>query len=423
MVAVLAICLCIPAFSATSNLQGGGSAGPGDIGDFGTWATDNNRQAFIEQFSSDLNNYRDQAKKNINTVPIEAKVGLSFMNAFSMIAKILDSSLVRFVTLFIMIMFGFWMALEADTVISGQNNAKEKFTDIAKKGFKAALWVSILLYGPVEVFMMVVTPILQLSSSFSNLILESTDVILKTEIYDSCAAITEHVKNNISEYNLLKDPKIAASIMCVPTKISSFSYTAISVGWDWMGYGIGNSFFAFLCGAGLVIGFIYLAWQFAFIAFGVIADLFLSVIMLPFTAVSESVYQTTHKGIVGNIYNGFVKLFSAESLKAQFERFVNAALHFVVLSIVIAICTTLLSGIITVDTVNMAPDISNQNVWVIMLVSALTWWLAKNASNIANDLGGAISTEFGTNIQNDIKTLWEDTKKNAKSWYKVIKSS
>ncbi|MBQ2017204.1 MAG: hypothetical protein II208_01600, partial [Alphaproteobacteria bacterium] len=85
------------AFSASSNLPAA------DIGDHGTWATENNRKRFTEDLSGDIEKFQASFQKQVvdDYVPIEAKAGIAFMNAFSYISRILDMSLVRFVIIFI----------------------------------------------------------------------------------------------------------------------------------------------------------------------------------------------------------------------------------------------------------------------------------------------------------------------------------
>ena len=144
--------------------------------------------------------------------------------------------------------------------------------------------------------------------------------------------------------------------------------------------------------------------------------------MLPFTAIAETTAKTTYKGIAGDIFNGFLKLFSAESLQAQLARFVGAAWHFITMSVIISICIALLSDIVDFDGTTMLPKFEDNNVWKVMLISALTWWLAKKSSDLANEFGGKISYEIGTGIKDDIKGLWGDTKKGAKTVVKIFRN-
>lgn len=413
--------------AVTVILVGGGAwaaSNMPDIGDLGAWATPNNREMFVEGLSNDIQAFSgtNTASDTLNFVPIEAKVGLAFMDAFSHVAHVLESSLVRFTIIFIIMMYLFWMTLEAHNIIIGKAKTNDSIKSILKKGAIVGAWVAILNIGPAKTFMMVMSPILSVASFMCDAILNAVTQAAGVPLPDTCTAIHKYAAEHIAEHNLL-NAEAAANIMCIPTRLSGFCYSAITTGWQWISLGIGKSAFSILCGITMVIGFIYLAWKFAFIAFGVIADLFLGIIMLPFTAIAETVGKTSYKGIAGEIFNGFVKLFSAESLQSQIMRFINAALHFIVLSTVIAVCAALLSGITIFEPGSGIPQFESPGIWVSILVIALTWYLAKHASEIADNIGGKIDASMGTKIQSDISTLWKDTKKTTKEWVDAFKDS
>lgn len=424
IIAVMAVFLCTSAFSATSNLMATDAVGMADIGDYGSWATENNRKLFLNKLTYDLDQFRGNTTQQLvaDYVPISAKIGMSFINAFSHIAHILDMSLVRFTIMFIVIAYGFWIFFEGYTIISGQNKAKEKVTEILKKGLAVGMWVAVLAIGPAQTFMLIVSPIMFLATMFSDLILDATAFVTGVSLPDTCEAIHQYTKIHMSDHAII-DSASAANIMCVPTRISGFCYTAIKMGWNWLNYGIGKSLFVFLSGVIFIGGFLCLAWRFAFIAFGVIADLFLGIIMLPFTAVAETTAKTTYKGIAGDIFNGFLKLFSAETLNTQISRYTNAALHFIALSVIIAFCAAMLSTVFVVDNESLIPSVNNQNFWIVALVSALTWWFASKATTYANDFGGKISADFGTGIQQDVSSLWASAKKNTKTIIEIIRKA
>ena len=424
IIAVFAVTIASGAFAATSNLQGNADVGMANIGDFGSWATENNRLRFLSSLKYDFDQMYEHSKNQLveNYVPIEAKVGLAFMNAFSFVADVLDNSLVRFVIMFIIAAFGFWIAFEAYTIIKGESKAKEKLIEIGKKALIVSVWISVLTIGPAKLFMTIISPIMFVGTYLADIIMDAISTTTGVSLPDTCKAIHDYAVANISKDNLI-DPVSAANIMCVPTRLSGFCYTAIAAGWGWITHGIGNSAFTFISGVVFVAGFIYLAWKFAFIAFGVIADLFLGIIMLPFTAIAETIGKTTYKGIAGNIFNGFIALFSAESLKSQVERFINAALYFISMAIIIAVCTGLLSTIITFDTITNTPSLNNNSFWITALIAALTWWIAKSANERAQDWGGKISAEMGTNLQKDMNTLYSSSKETVSKWYKAIKEA
>lgn len=417
-VIIMTLCLGGMALGAASNLPAP------DVGDFGTWATENNRERFTSNLAADINQFQGNFHEQVidNYVPIEAKAGIAFVNAFSFVAHVLDTSLVRFVILFIILAFAFWMMFEAYTIIVGKSKPQEKVTEILKKGALVAIWTGILSIGPAETFMMLMSPILRVATYTSGAILDMVSSVAGIKLPDTCTAIHEYAATHISDTNILT-PQTAADIMCLPTRLSGFCYTAIAVGWRWMVTGIGSSAFTFLCGITFVSGFLYLAWRFAFIAFGVIADLFLGVIMLPFTAVAETIGKTSYKGIAGDIFNTFMGLFKTESLQAQIMRFVNAALHFVVLAIIIAVASGLLSGLIDMNTGAVLPDYNSSDFWLSVLMAALTWYLASHAMQFATDFGGAINTAMGDTLQNDANTLINKTKSTAVKWWNIIKDA
>jgi hypothetical protein len=71
----------------------------------------------------------------------------------------------------------------------------------------------------------------------------------------------------------------------------------------------------------------------------------------------------------------------------------------------------------------VVPRIDNQGFVITVFVSALVWWLAKNAPRFANEIGGTISYEIGQNLQKDASTLWTKTKSGAKTVIDIIKKA
>ena len=338
--------LVFSAAHAAGNLPG---AAGGDIGDYGAWTTPNNREQITGAMSRDLDSFQSEFQTQVidNYVPIEAKVGIAFINGMAYIGRVLDGSLVRFMTIFILIMFIFWVSFEAYQIITGTTEIKKSIEGIVKKGGMIAIWLIVLQFGAAQIFMWVMGPIITIGTYTSDLILTAVTSTAGASLPDTCGAIREYAATHVSNAAIV-DANAAADLICLPTRLSGFFYTAVAVGFKWMLLGIGFSALTFLAGAIFVVVFLILIWKFALLALGVIADLFLAVFMLPFTAVAETIGQTSYKGIAGNIFNGFLKIFNAESLSTQIGRFINAALFFVSYSIVIAVCAALMTGIIDV---------------------------------------------------------------------------
>lgn len=416
------LCVClglasIGAFAAESNMP------MSDIGDFGTWATDNNRKLLIDDMDRDIDKFRGTYTTQLvdDYVPIEAKIGLAFMNAMSFVGDVLDSSLVRFVIIFIIIAYAFWIMFETyNMMTSGKGDVMKLVQEIVKKGTFIAIWIIILRFGPARIFMWVMGPIISVATYLADLILNAVSQSAGVSLPDTCGAIREYAATHISENNIMTGAN-AADLMCLPSRMSGFCYTAIAAGWEWIKAGIGTSAFTFAVGIAFIVMFISVAWKFMFMALGVIADLFLGVLMLPFTAIAETIGKTSYKGIAGDIFNQFLGLFKVENLQSQIQRFINAAIFFVSLSIVIAFCTAMMSGTISTNLSSSVPTIENQGFWITLLVGALTWYFANQAQSLAQKLGGSINDSLGQQMKGDITKLWKNTSATAKKWWKIIR--
>ena len=344
------------------------------------------------------------------------------MNALSRISDILDSSLVRFSIIFMIIAYAFWILFEAYNMMSKGTSAMDFGVDAVKKGAVIAIWSIVLAFGPAQIFMWVMGPIIGVAAYLSDLILNAVSNVAGFEIPDTCAAIHAYTAANISE-NMIMDAKTAGDLLCVPTRLSGFFATAISAGWQWLVAGIGRSAFTMLVGAIFIGVFLYNGFKFMMMGLGVVVDLFLGVMMLPFTAIAETLKKTSYSGIAGSIFNGFLGLFNTQSLADQIKRFVNAAIYFVSLSMVIAVCAALLSGAVTVDLASDVPTLDNAGFAITLLTGVLVAHLAKRADEIAKKLGGSIDASFGTKLGSDITKLWNGTISKGKQLIKDIRSS
>lgn len=407
------------AYCATSNLPV-----QSDIGDNGAWATTHNRELLIDDLQHDMSMIQDAFNQNqmvADYVPIEAKVGLAFMNGMSWVGRVLDGSLVRFVKIFMIIAFLFWVMSETYVMMTkGDGKVRKLAEDIIKKGGLIVIWIMVLDMGPARIFLTVMKPVLTVGTVFADLILNAVTGLVGVSLPDTCSAIQNYAATNVRP-DMLIDGAMAADIMCLPTRLSGFFYTAISAGFHWMWNGIGTSAFTFFVGALFVVLFAVNMWKFALMALGVIADLFMGIFMLPFTAIAETLGKTSYKGIAGQIFNGFLGLFKTESLSAQIQRFINASIYFVSLSIVISICVALLSGVVTADMTAQAPTLENEGYIVTILTGCLVFYLASISDKLAKQLGGSIESSMGEKIGTDAVNWTKAGYKTVSDWVKAFK--
>ena len=408
-----------------ANADTAGNLAVGDIGEYGTWTTDHNREELLENIQNDLDGFENEyGHEYVETgVPIEARLGIVFVRGLSYVAGILDNSLVRFVNIFLIIAFIFWVMLYGYQLIKDdKTKPMDAFQDIAKKGVTLAIWLILLTGGIQWLFGMIMGPIFGFSSYVSNLILNATTESGGYVLADNCAAIHTYAASHLGN-NSIFTPDFTANIMCVPARLSGFYYGAIKFGWGLVLSGLGTSTFTLLVGLILVCLFIYTAYKFLFVAFGVIADLFLVVIMLPFTAIAETINKTNYKGIAGDIYNGFLGLFKSESLSSQIKKFVDAAIYFISLSIIIAIAGALLASAVQLNTETHLITILNGDVVTLLLTGALVAYIAAHTDEFAKAIGGAIDYAIGSDLQKDLKTVYNDTKKKAEAFIKALKEN
>lgn len=391
------------------------------------FATEANRNAFVNNLQNDLIEFPAEYEKQIvrDYVPIEARVGIAMMNGLNTIARILDTSLVRFMIIFIIVMYAFWIMLESYNMMKTDSNVRKLTETIVKKSIILVVWIAVLEIGPAKLFMYAMGPIITIGTYIADFILNAITMTAGIKIPDTCGAIREYAATTVPA-DMIIDANAAADMLCVPSRLSGFFATAIVLGWKWMVAGIGHSIFTFVIGAVMVVVFAWNAWKFTLMAMSVIMNLFLVVLLLPFTAFAESIPQTTFKGIAGNIYNSFIKLFNGGPVKldTQINKFINAAIYFVSLSIVIAVCAALLSGVVDVNAATHIPSLKDNDFITLLLTGALVGYLASGADKTAKDIGGSIPDgDTGKKFTDDIKAVLKNTMDTAKQWAKAYGES
>ena len=417
MTAIFAVGLCTPYSWADTNLV------TGDIGQYGVWTTEHNREVLVETVQQDVEQFQSEYEREyVETgVPIEAKLGIVFISGLSYVAGVLDNSLIRFVKIFLIVAFIFWVMFEAYRLITDAKvKAIPTFQDIAKKGIILAIWLIVLGIGLPKLFGEIMGPVIAFGSSLANLILDTVSEYGGFTLSDTCDSIRAYASSHMTHTNII-DTNFAADIVCLPTRMSGFYYGAIKLGWQMMGAGLGTSTLTFIAGLIFVFLFTYTAFKFAFVAFGVIADLFLVVILLPFTAIAETLNKTAYKGIAGDIYNGFLGLFKDFKLSAQIRKFIDAAIYFVSLAIVVAIGGTLLAMGIELNRATHTITIVNGDVLTLIITGALVAYIAAHVDDVAKSIGGAIDSTMGSELNKDMKNLYNDTKKKATEFIKALK--
>lgn len=406
----LILTLCVCWFGIGGNVMAAGNLPLGDIGEYGNWITGPNMAIVNTNMTSDATSFTSDFKSSLHSttfIPIEVKIGLAFMKALSSIDYVLQISFVRFVIIFLFVMYAFWVALEAYKMIRESSDYKKVVYDMFKKGIIIVFWMLILKFGPAKIFTMIMSPIMAIGRYLSDFILNAVAQTYNVAIPDTCTAIHDYVATNAGS-KLLIEPGTAANIMCLPARISVFFYHATATGWEWMVSGFGHSTIAVLVGAVSVVLFIKCILKYAFMTLGVVADLFLTLLMLPFTAMAEAMPPSTKEtNYAAQIYSGFLSVFKAQKVSDVISKFINVTIYFVSLSIVIAICAALLTNIISITSVN---TYTVANAMITILAGYIVLYFADKSDELAKQLGGSINNAFGKQLQQDTKTIWSNIK-------------
>ncbi len=390
-------------------------------------------QSAINNITSNLSADLNQFGKNVHSiqlvddfVPIEAKVGLALMNGISLVGHMLDISLFRFAILFMVTMFAFWIMGETYKMMQSSSNIMDLLQSIVRQGVKIAICIIILRFGPAKIFMAVATPIILFGVYVSDMILNTVTNFAGIQIPDTCNAIYQYAAANTSQQMLI-DPDAAAGLMCIPTRLTGFLYTGVATGFHWMRFGIGNSGFTFLIGFAFVVLFILAAFKFAFISLGVILDLFLSILLLPLTAIAETTAKTKYDGIVGNIINSFMGLFKTDKFKLEsvIKKFINASLYYVSLAVSIGFCGALLSWLMPIDIQTHIPTPTDLGFISTLLSICLVIYFIDGTEDIAKKLTGNIdsSTGLANQIKSDLTNTWNLSKAQTEKIWKLIKDN
>jgi len=402
--------ICVLCALCLSNISfAAGNVPYGDVGEYGNWLTVDNMEKYNADLSGDVKSFQQTFQTNLhstNFVPVEVKLGLVFMKALSSIDYVLQISLVRFVIWFLFVMYAFWIGLEAYRMIRDSADYKAVLYDIFIKGFTIAIWVIVLEIGPAKLFTILITPILSLGVYLSDFILDAVAQTYNVIIPDTCATIHQYVDANTSEQMLI-NADAAANIMCLPGRLSVYFYHATASAFEWMINGFGHSATMVIVGLVCAIMFIGCIFKYAFMTLGVVADLFLTLLMLPFTALAESMPGSKESNYAGQIFSGLLGVFNTQKLSSVISKFINAAIYFVSLAIVIAICAALLTNIVSISKAN---TYTVGSAMTMILCGALVFYLAGKTDDLVKNIGGEINNSFGKQLQNDTKTLWNNVK-------------
>ncbi|MDR0967412.1 MAG: hypothetical protein LBL75_01100 [Rickettsiales bacterium] len=373
-----------------------------DIGNYGAWTTEHNLNDLTTTAKTDIEKFQGNFQTQVQMpdyVPIEARLGNVLIRAMEKLGVALQRSLFDFIQIFLLVLFAFWVIAEAYNLIQSRDgDAKKLAPEVAKKLLLISAWIWVLANSPGQIFMTIFGPIVSVATYASDIILNAITTSAGASLPDTCAAIK----------TMTGDGDFTADLLCMPTRLSGFFYTCIAAGFRWIWYGFGHSALTLAAGVVFVIMFLINLWKFTLLALGVIVDLFLCLMLLPFTAITECFGSGTGlKGIGGDLFKGFAGLFNGTSLQKQIMRFISAAIYFIVLSVIAAIGAGLLGGVVNADMLNVTPSVENDGFMTTLIIGFIVMYLVNKATSIAEGLSGKIDGSFGETMGKYVSNAWK----------------
>ena len=324
----------------------------------------------------------------------DTKINMAFMNSMSRVSIAIYDVFIPFMNAMIIALFILWLYMESWAMwgFGGDNDYWGLGMRITKKVVTVIIWMWILNHNPMQLFLWFATPIISLAAGMSDSIINTTASITGMNVSEiSCDTIYRTVAR---QADMLVDKDYVASILCMTHRIGGLMYEYVGAGIKWVIEGIGSSFWTFLVGLAFIGIFTYNIWKFSINVMGAVIDLFFVLIFLPFTAMNECFSgDTKYNGMWKPIWDGFVNFIKGSPLKSQVMKFINAAIYFIVLAVISAICIGLLSAI--------NPSYAGDSMSV-LLVGILVSYLLSKADEFAKTMG-AVDTEWGDKISGYVK--------------------
>lgn len=351
-------------------------------------------------------------------IPIEIRLANIIIDGIGYINEMLFPFFSNLISTLLIILLAFWLSSEAYNMINTGKTSIENGVTIVKKIILVIIWTAVILANPAQVFMFIMGPIIQMGGNITDFIINALTNIPIDQTCDSIKAMAmNNTDTSILNYPLL-NPETKGDLLCLTGRISKLYTQFITLGFQWMGRGLFMQPVSFLVGLSLVIFFVYIGFKFTLESLGIILDLILGLMILPFCAIGACFGGgLSYKGlesIPNQLFTMITSIFGKGDYKGLITKIIKAILYFWILSVVVGICYEMMSY--TLDSqsgifdVNYAPGKNGLGIMSIILSAAITAYLIKKAPGYAEKMGGAINTAAAKPFEDGIDTLYKNSK-------------
>lgn len=342
-------------------------------------------------------------------LPLDIRAALTITEGLGTTSEIIYGNLLGVIISLLWIFFAFWFGLQAWGIMRGDLQIRDASEKIVKKMLLVIVAVFILESNPAEWFMLIFGGIASIGQYAGDLFLSSAT---GTGMATSCGEI----------YNMIADADInfgflgaenTASVICMTGRITEFFYAAIMTSFDLATANAGVDLLGLLLGVVGVVLFGYCIFKFAFITLGIIVDIMLMLMFLPFVAFTECFKSGWNdKELAGRIMSKIANAFGDEDLSKQIQTFIQAIIYIVAVSLVASLCFLMISGIVANGDPNM----------IVMLTGGtLCAYMIYKTEKIAEDLGGKINDEWPKELRKNFDAAAKAMGKNIGNLTKMIR--
>ncbi|MDR0319556.1 MAG: hypothetical protein LBH81_02340 [Rickettsiales bacterium] len=346
------------------------------------------------------NSVPNAASLETKGVPLDIRAGLLVVEGLSTVAMLIYKNLIDVIIWLLFIFFAFWWGLEAWSVVYAKSKISDTVKKAVKKGIIITVAVFVLKSNPAEWFMILMSAVARVGNYAADLFLtEATGM----GISQSCAAVHAMVVAGGNSFGFL-GPENVASVLCMTGRITEFFWTALSQSFALIGTGIGTNVALAVLGVAGVALFLWCAVKFTIMTLGVVVDMTLMLMFLPFVAFKESFKDGWSKDapFASAIFERIANSFGGGDISGQIKKLVQVLIYIIAVALISSICYLLMKGILAEN--------GNSMVYT-LLGGALCAYLISQTDKIATQMGGAVDKEWTGKIQENVNSLAAAAKK------------
>ncbi|MDR0448902.1 MAG: hypothetical protein LBG89_00365 [Rickettsiales bacterium] len=345
-----------------------------------------------------------------DNIPLDIRASMFVIEGLSTIAMIVYKNLLDVMIWLLVVFFAFWFGLEAWSVME----TKTPIGDAAKKIVKKAAIISVAIFvlntNPAEWFMMFLGAAAHVGNYAADLFLGAATGM---GVAQTCGDTLAYVALHGGSFGFL-GPENVANVICMTGRITEFFWTGLSESLALIKSGIGSNVAFSVMGVAGAALFLWCVVRFAILTLGVVVDMTLMLMFLPFAAFKESFKDGWPKdaGAAGAMIEKIANAFGGDDISGQIRKFVQVIIYVIAISIVASICYLLMKGV---------AQQNGNNFIYLALGGAVCAYMISQTEKIAEMMGGVVDREWAGEIRKNLESLATAAQKYGKNALSIAK--